>query len=125
MAKKIIRLTESDLTNIVKKVISEQNMDREFIRAIQRFLNSKKITGDNRQPLVVDGKTDLTQTSQTSQAISRYQAAIGCRRNDGVWGYETWDKMPSKDKEELEDLVADEGGLIDQFINWIGKKFRN
>lgn len=124
MTKKIIRLTERDLTNIVKKVISEQSIEREFVRAIQRFLISKKITGDNGQPLTVDGKTDNNQRSQTSQAISKYQAAIGCRRNDGVWGEETWDKMPSKDKEQLEDLVADEGGPVDQFMNWIRKKIR-
>jgi peptidoglycan hydrolase-like protein with peptidoglycan-binding domain len=122
--KKIIRLTESDLTKIVKRVISEQNVEREFVRAIQQFLISKKITGDNRQPLVVDGRTDNNLTSQTAQAISKYQAAIGCLRNDGVWGDETWDKMPPKDRQQLEDFVADEGGFIDQFINWIGKKFR-
>lgn len=124
MTKKVIRLTESDLTNIVKRVISEQNMEREFVTAIQKFLNAKKITGDNRQPLMVDGKTDINQTSQTSQAISKYQASIGCRRNDGVWGEETWSKMPLKDRQQLEDLVADEGGPIDQFINWVGKKIR-
>jgi len=124
MAKKVIRLTENDLTNLVKRVISEQNIDREFVRAIQRFLISKKITGDNRQPLVVDGKTDNNLTSQTAQAISKYQAAIGCRRNDGVWGEETWNKMSPQDKQQLEDFVAEEGGVIDQFINWISKKFR-
>ena len=120
MTKKIIRLTEADLTNLVKRVISEQNIDREFVRAIQRFLISKKITGDNRQPLVVDGKTDNNLKSQTAQAISKYQAAIGCRATEGVWGEETWSKMPSKDKKQLQDLVADEGGLIDKFLNWIG-----
>jgi peptidoglycan hydrolase-like protein with peptidoglycan-binding domain len=99
-------------------------VEREFVRAIQRFLISKKITGDNRQPLVVDGKTDNNLTSQTAQAISKYQAAIGCRRTEGVWGEETWSKMPPQDKQQLEDFVAEEGGLIDQFINWIGKKFR-
>jgi peptidoglycan hydrolase-like protein with peptidoglycan-binding domain len=124
MAKKVIRLTENDLTNLVKRVISEQNIDREFVRAIQRFLISKKITGDNRQPLVVDGKTDNNLKSQTAQAISKYQAAIGCRATEGVWGEETWNKMPPQDKQQLEDFVAEEGGVIDQFINWIGKKFR-
>lgn len=121
---KVIRLTEADLTKIVERVISEQSAEREFVRAIQRFLISKKITGDNKQPLVVDGKTDNNLTSQTAQAISKYQKAIGCSRTDGVWGEETWNKMPPKDKQQLEDLVAEEGGLIDQFINWIGKKFR-
>jgi hypothetical protein len=124
MGKKVIRLTENELAGLVKRVITEQNLERDFVRAIQRFLISKKITGDNRQPLMVDGKTDNNLTSQTAQAISKYQAAIGCRRNDGVWGDETWDKMPPKDRQQLEDFVADEGGPIDQFMNWIGKKFR-
>ena len=124
MAKKVIRLTEDELAGLVKRVISEQNLERDFVRAIQRFLISKKITGDNRQPLVVDGRTDNNLTSQTAQAISKYQAAIGCRRNDGVWGDETWDKMSPKDRQQLEDFVADEGGPIDQFMNWIGKKIR-
>ena len=124
MVKKVITLTQNDLNNLVKRVISEQNLEREFVRAIQRFLISKKITGDNRQPLVVDGKTDNNLKSQTAQAISKYQAAIGCRATEGVWGEETWSKMPPQDKQQLEDFVAEEGGLIDQFINWIGKKFR-
>ena len=42
MANKVIRLTENDLTKIVERVISEQNIEREFVRAIQRFLISKK-----------------------------------------------------------------------------------
>jgi peptidoglycan hydrolase-like protein with peptidoglycan-binding domain len=124
MAKKIIRLTENDLTKLVKRVISEQNLERDFVTAIQRFLISKKITGDDRQPLKLDGRTDNNLKSQTAQAISKYQAAIGCRRNDGVWGEETWSKMPPQDRQQLEDLVAEEGGPIDQFINWIGKKIR-
>ena len=37
--KKIIRITESDLTNIVKKVITEQTEEINFIKGIQRFLN--------------------------------------------------------------------------------------
>lgn len=124
MVKKIIKLTEADLTNLVKRVISEQSEEREFVRAIQRFLISKKITGNNRQPLILDGKTDNNLKSQTAQAISKYQAAIGCRPTDGVWGDETWTKMPPQDRQQLEDFVAEEGGVIDQFINWIGKKFR-
>ena len=34
MANKVIRLTENDLTKIVERVISEQNIEREFVRAI-------------------------------------------------------------------------------------------
>jgi peptidoglycan hydrolase-like protein with peptidoglycan-binding domain len=120
MAKKIIRLTENDLTNLVKRVISEQNVDRQYVKAIQRFLNSKKITGDKGIPLFVDGATDNNLTSQTAQALSKYQRAIGCRSTDGIWGEETWSKMPSNDQKQLKQLVADEGGLMDKFLNWIG-----
>lgn len=118
--KKIIRLTESDLTNIVKKVINEQTEERNFIKGVQEFLNVKKITGDNKKPLVKDGRTDNNLSSQTAQAIERYQSMIGVYPTDGVWGPNTWDKMPSKDKALLKDLIAKEGGLIDRFLNWIG-----
>ena len=41
MAKKIIRLTENDLKNIVTRVINEQSEEREFIKGVQQFLNTK------------------------------------------------------------------------------------
>jgi hypothetical protein len=115
MAKKIIRLTESDLTRIVQKVINEQTEEKNFIKGIQQFLNTKGAK------LMVDGKTGSN--SKTEQAIMDYQSKIGVYPTDGVWGETTWSKMPPKDKEKLKDLIADEGGLIDQFMNWIGKKF--
>jgi len=118
--KKVIRLTESDLTNLVKRVITEQTEEREFIRGIQNFLNMKKITGDNRKPLVVDGKTDNNLNSQTAQAIAKYQSMIGASSNDGIWEEDTWSKMPEKDKNLLKNLIAKEGGLLDRFLNWIG-----
>ena len=118
--KKIIRITESDLTNIVKKVITEQTEEINFIKGIQRFLNMKKITGNDKKPLLVDGITDNNLTSQTAQAISNYQSMIGLYPVDGVWGENTWNKMPAQDKTLLKDLIAKEGGLIDRFLNWIG-----
>lgn len=118
--KKIVRLTESDLEKIVTRVINEQTEERKFIRAIQRFLNEKKITGDNKQPLTVDGKTDNSLTSQTAQAISKYQSAIGVSPADGVWGELTWNKMPKSDEKKLRDLVADEGGMVDRFLRRLG-----
>jgi murein L,D-transpeptidase YcbB/YkuD len=118
--KKTIRLTESDLTKIVKRVISEQTEERNFIKGVQQFLNAKKITGDNKKPLTIDGKTDNNLSSQTAQAIERYQAMIGVYPTDGVWGPDTWDKMPVKDKTLLKNLIAKEGGLVDRFLNWIG-----
>jgi hypothetical protein len=112
MVKKIIKLTESDLMNIVKRVISEQTEERNFIKGIQNFLNTKGAK------LVVDGKTGPN--SQTEGAISNYQAKIGVYPADGTWGPKTWDKMPEKDKVLLKKLIAEEGGLIDEFLNWLG-----
>ncbi len=40
MAKKVIKLTESDLTRIVKRVIAEQE-DGNYKKGIQCFLNKK------------------------------------------------------------------------------------
>jgi hypothetical protein len=115
--KKVIRLTESDLTNIVKRVISEQTEERKFIIGVQKFLNAKRIYGYDNKPLVPDGKTG--EGSETEMAISKYQKSIGAR-NHGYWGEETWNMMPPKDKEMLKNIIAKEGGLIDRFLNWIG-----
>lgn len=112
MANRIVRLTESDLTRIVKKVISEQTEERNFIKGIQQFLNTKGAK------LMVDGKTGPN--SNTERAISNYQEKIGVYPADGVWGPNTWGKMPEKDKSILKNMIAQEGGLIDKFLNWVG-----
>ena len=112
MTKKVIRLTESDLTRIVNKVIQEQTEERNFVKGIQTFLNS---TGAK---LTVDGKTGPN--SQTEKAIMAYQNKIGVSPTDGVWGPNTWDKMPEKDRVLLKKLIAQQGGLIDVFLNKIG-----
>lgn len=113
MGQKIIRLNEQDLTRIVQKVISEQTEERNFIKAVQNFLNKKL-----RLKLVVDGKTGPN--SETANAIEKYQSMIGVYPTDGVWGPKTWEKMPISDKKMLKDYIAQEGGLIDRFLNWIG-----
>ena len=118
--KKIVRLTETDLERIVKRVINEQNETRSFIRAIQRFLIDKKITGDNKKPLTVDGRTDNNLTSQTAQAISKYQSMIGVYPADGVWEINTWEKMPKEDQKKLKKLMAEEGDIFDKFLHWMG-----
>lgn len=117
--KKVIRLTESDLTTLVKRVITEQSEERKFTMAIQKFLNSKKIYGDNNKPLVVDGRTDNNMESQTSQAIAKYQEMI--RANvDGVWGENTGEKMPPNDVKMLKKIIYDQGDILDRFLNLIG-----
>ena len=112
MVKKVIRLTESDLTRIVNKVIQEQTEERNFVKGIQTFLNSKGAK------LAVDGKTGPN--SQTEKAIMAYQNQIGVNPTDGKWGQDTWDKMPEKDRVLLKKLIAQQGGLIDVFLNKIG-----
>jgi hypothetical protein len=112
MAKKVIRLTESDLTRIVSKVIKEQTEERNFIKGIQNFLNTKGAK------LMVDGKTGPN--SQTEKAIMDYQGKIGVYPTDGKWGSDTWDKMPEKDRVLLKNLIAKEGGIIDRLLNKIG-----
>lgn len=128
--KKVVRLTESDLENIVKRVIEEQgegvSLEREYIRAIQKFLNFKKIYGKdidrnkNKKELKVDGKSDLNMKSQTAQAIAEYQSMLGGIDIDGIWGRETWDKMPPQDEKILRKYIAEEAGPIEKFFNWLG-----
>lgn len=113
MASKVIRLTEQDITNIVRKVINEQTEERNFIKAVQIFLNQKL-----NLKLVVDGRTGPN--SETAKAIQRYQTSINVFPADGVWGHVTWSKMPEQDKKMLKDIIAKQGGLIDRFLNWIG-----
>jgi len=114
------QILESHQSYGYKKPISEQSEERNFIRAVQTFLNSKKIYGSKNVPLIVDGKTDNNLTSQTSQAISKYQSSIGVSPSDGVWGENTWNKMPKEDEKKLKNFMAQEGGLFDKFLNKIG-----
>ena len=66
---KIIKLTESDLTRVVKRVINEQMYHREHVYRIQAFLNKRMNAG-----LVVDGRTG--RNSKTEEAIAKYQKMI-------------------------------------------------
>lgn len=113
MGKKIIRLTEDDLAKVIKKVITEQSEERNFTKAVQKFLNKTMRAG-----LVEDGKTGPN--SATEAAISKYQSKIGVYPSDGRWGENTWAKMPEQDRKLLKDLVAQEGGPVDRFLNWLG-----
>jgi hypothetical protein len=113
---KIIKLTESDLTRVVKRVINEQLLEREFTQKIQAFLNKKMNAG-----LELDGKTG--RNSKTAGAISKYQSSIGVFPDDGVWGPNTYSKMPEKDKIMLKNIVVNQGGVWDNFVKWIDKNF--
>jgi hypothetical protein len=112
MGKKVIRLTENDVVNLVKRVISEQSEEYKFTRGVQNFLNQKMNAG-----LVLDGKTG--RNSKTAEAIRKYQIKIGVYPADGVWGFNTWESMPEQDKKLLQTLIANEGGLIDRIYNFM------
>lgn len=84
--KKVVRLTEDDLNRIVKRVIKEQTEDRDFIRAVQDFLNARYRKDPKFTLLVVDGRTGPN--SKTEEAIKRYQSEKGIEV-DGTMGNET------------------------------------
>lgn len=86
---KIIKLTESDLTNLVKLVIKEQSEERKFTVAVQKFLNDVL---DAR--LQVDGRTGMN--SQTEKAIMKLQSMLGVYPTDGQWGPKTEEALETK-----------------------------
>ena len=121
MAKKIIKLTENDLRNIVKRVIAEQNEETyNHNMAIQCFLNKKGIKDDAGQPLKMDGSIGNYPASKSAQAIVKYQSKIGVYPTDGVWGPNTMAKMPAKDKEIFKQCVSDHGDIFDKGAHWLG-----
>jgi hypothetical protein len=119
MAKKIIKLTEGDLMNIVKRVIQEQDENYKINIAIQCFLNKKGIKDDAGQSLKLDGSIGNLPNSKSAQAIAKYQSSIGVD-DDGVWGYETNTKMPPKDKMIYKQCISDHGDIIDKGMHLLG-----
>jgi peptidoglycan hydrolase-like protein with peptidoglycan-binding domain len=91
--KKVIRLTESDLKKIIKKVISEQHDEEEYetVTSVQKFLNNRYKKDKTFIPLKVDGKTGPN--SKTAEAIKKYQREKRFLDIDGVLGHETMGEM--------------------------------
>jgi peptidoglycan hydrolase-like protein with peptidoglycan-binding domain len=109
MTKKIVRLTEKDLTNIVKRVIKEQNqMSGEEVFELQNALNDyfglKKI--NKRIP--TDGKWGPA----TIDALKMFQKAEGIN-SDGIAGPQVYSKLRSLGLNQ---------GPIDSLISWVKKK---
>lgn len=119
MTKKIIKLTENDLMNIVKRVISEQTETYNFNMAIQCFLNKRGIKDDAGQPLKMDGSIGNYPASKSAQAVYRYQSKIGVD-TDGVWGYNTGDSMPPEDKKIFKQCVSEHGDIFDKGLHMLG-----
>jgi peptidoglycan hydrolase-like protein with peptidoglycan-binding domain len=88
---KVIRLTEADLTKIVKLVIKEQGEDRKLTMAVQKFLNDKNVMNAG---LEVDGLTGPN--SQTEKAIMKLQGMLGIYPTDGKWGEVTEKALEKK-----------------------------
>jgi peptidoglycan hydrolase-like protein with peptidoglycan-binding domain len=88
---KVIRLTEADLTKIVKRVIKEESEERKLTMAVQKFLNDKNVMNAG---LEVDGLTGPN--SQTEKAIMKLQSMLGVYPTDGKWGEETEKALEKK-----------------------------
>jgi murein L,D-transpeptidase YcbB/YkuD len=115
MAKKIIRLTEADLTNIVKRVIREQNqMSGQDVFELQTALNDYF----KMKKTMVKGKlfqipVDSLWGPTTINALKMFQRAEKIT-DDGIAGRETYDA--------LHKLGLDQD-IIDKAISLLGKLF--
>ena len=79
------KLKRQAINEANQRILNEQP-HRDSVIKIQKFLNAKKITGDNGKPLEEDGLTCIDLSCQTAQAISEYQSSIGVWPAEGVWG---------------------------------------
>ena len=91
---KVIKLTEADLTKIVKRVMKEQSEERKHTMAVQKFLNDKRVLNAK---LVEDGKTG--RNSETEKAIMKLQDMLGVIPTDGTWGEDTENALEAKKPE--------------------------
>ena len=91
---KVIRLTEADLTKIVKRVMKEESEERKHTKAVQQFLNDKRILN---AILVEVGKTG--RNSETERAIRKLQDMLGVIPTDGTWGEDTENALKAKKPE--------------------------
>jgi peptidoglycan hydrolase-like protein with peptidoglycan-binding domain len=113
MTKKIIRLTESDLTNIVKRVIKEQNqMSGEEVFELQTALNDyfkmkKVMVGGKPFQIPVDAKWG----PGTISALKMFQKAEKVNP-DGIAGPDTY--------KALHKLGLNQD-IFDKVISWFSK----
>jgi len=122
--KKII-ITETQLKKVVDKVLNEQSdlTNYNFNKAVQSFLIKKKITDSNNQPVKKDGSIGtLAKNSKSAQAIAKYQSIIGVEP-DGVFGYDTMEKMKTKFPNDYKlwlQCKSEEGDLFDKGAHFLG-----
>ena len=120
--KKII-ITESQLKKVVDRVLNEADLTNyNFNKAVQLFLIKKKITDSNNQPVIKDGSIGRLPNSKSAQAIAKYQTTIGVAP-DGVFGYDTMEKMKTKFPNDYKlwlQCKSDEGDLFDKGAHFLG-----
>jgi len=110
MGKKVIRLTESDLTKIVRRVIEEQRqMSGEEVFELQTALNDYFKMKKINMRIPTDGKWGPT----TVKALKEFQKREGIDP-DGIAGPNTY--------KALHKLGLNQD-IIDKAISWIGKLF--
>ena len=119
MAKKIIKLTESDLANLVKRVIKEQNqMSGEEVFELQHALNDYFKLKNNPKRIPTDAKWGPA----TIEALKMFQRAEGIK-DDGIAGPETYDKLHSLglDQDAIDSIMSGLGKMF----KWVGRKIFN
>ena len=110
MAKKVIRLTESDLTKIVRRVIQEQNqLSGEEVFELQTALNDYFKMKKINMRIPVDAKWGPT----TIKALQEFQKREGIDP-DGIPGKDTYNALHKLGLNQ---------DIIDKAIAWIGKLF--
>jgi CRISPR/Cas system-associated protein Cas7 (RAMP superfamily) len=120
MKTKIIKLTESDLTRIVKRVIKEQTEGYNFNRGLQCFLNKKGFRDDDGNMLKLDGSIGNYPKSKSAQAIFKYQDTIGVVPDD-VFGVQIlWIRCQKEIKKVFKECISDYGDIFDKGAHWLG-----
>lgn len=112
--KKVIKLTESDLTRIVERVIKEQAADSNRKKAIQCFLKKKGL---------YKGDVDGLMGEKSEAAVRQYQIDAKVYPTDGVWGPETEKKMNPYDKKIFKDCQNEHGDMMDKLVGGISSFF--
>ena len=90
-----------------------------YNRGIQCFLNKKNVKDDEGKPLKMDGSIGNLPNSKSAQAVAKYQSMIKVTP-DGVWGEDTMDAMPEKDKVIFKQCMSDYGDLFDKIAHYFG-----
>ena len=117
MSKKIIRLTESDLTNIVKKVIQEQTSVAGVRSSISKAKsNMPKATTRNYQVFKVDGTPKFAGKVITKGTKIGPTSIIELKKGDNIMMGSTSPEDKGKYFQGVE-LFLNDSGKFELFVN--------